>query len=108
MKTANELQVISAGISLYILAVGFSVMGFLLFQNGFYGRAATVNSSDCGFYLACSIASFGIGLAFFIAALIYRRFYARNRRAGERKQGKSVSPAQVERIERSSRFKLAI
>jgi hypothetical protein len=104
MKTTIGIQSVLAGISLFSLAVGFSFIGYLLFINNLCGHVATRRSLDSDACLAGSIASFGIGLAFFIASLIYWPYFAMNRTAQSKKDQQSISTAQKRVFERSSAF----
>jgi hypothetical protein len=104
MKTTIGIQSISAGISLFSLAVGFSFIGYLLFINNLCGHVATRRSLESDACLAGSIASFGIGLAFFIAALIFCHFLAMNRTVQSKEDQQSISTAQERPLERSSAF----
>ncbi len=82
MKPTTCIKNLATGISLLVLAVGFSLLGYLSFISTYNNSLAASRSLECGVSLAGSVASFGIGVVFLVAALLYRRYCTMNRAAG--------------------------
>jgi chromate transport protein ChrA len=92
MRSATDLQNICAGISLFALALGFSLFGYRLATNSLYDSIAMNGSVESSVCVAGSVASFGTGLIFLVAALIYWRYYATNRRTYSKKKNNTIIP----------------
>jgi hypothetical protein len=71
MKTSQRLQRISAGVSLLILALGFSLIGVMSVLHPFHSREAPELSGISRF--AGGSAGFVAGTIFFVAACLYWR-----------------------------------
>ncbi|MBV8378471.1 MAG: hypothetical protein JO279_15855 [Verrucomicrobia bacterium] len=77
VKTRRCLKKVSASISLAILTLGFTLLGFLTLLNS--NREDTINSlpfEKC-FAMAGSSISIVLGIAFLVAASIYWSRYSR-------------------------------
>lgn len=71
MKTLNHIQNLSAGISLIVLSLGFSLLGMLSFLNRHHDGEAASRCLDNSFCVAGSVVSLVTGAAFLFAACLY-------------------------------------
>jgi hypothetical protein len=71
MKTLNDIKILSAGISLIVLSLGFSFLGILSFFNRHYDGEAVSCCLNNSFCVAGSVASLVTGAAFLLAACLY-------------------------------------
>jgi hypothetical protein len=71
MKSQRRLQKISAGISLFVLSLGFSFLGLLPFFNNPQANLADVPSVSTPFWIAGSSASLLAGTTFLVASCVY-------------------------------------
>jgi hypothetical protein len=78
-KLTNPIQILSTCISLFVLAVGFLLIGYFSLIDSSYDRLSGSDSLGRGVCLAGSVSSFGVGLVFLIAALLYSRFCSKDR-----------------------------
>jgi hypothetical protein len=78
MKQPTHIQNLAAGVSLFVLAVGFSLLGYLSLIIKFNNSLAAPCSVEPGVCLAASISSLGVGLVFLVAALLYWRWYIKD------------------------------
>jgi hypothetical protein len=75
MKTSQNLQKISAGVSLLILALGFSSLGLMsLIHQPFSADSLALSAISC---VIGGWASIAVASAFLFAALIYLRRHSR-------------------------------
>ena len=75
MKTSQQIQKISTGISLMILALGFTLMGFMaILHQPLSTEALEVGSTMCSLIGGC--AGMATGSIFSFAALVYCRRHA--------------------------------
>jgi hypothetical protein len=74
-KSQRRLQKISAGISLVILSLGFSLLGVLLFANKPHADLANVPCVGSASCIAGSAASLLAGTTFLVASCVYWRRY---------------------------------
>jgi hypothetical protein len=79
MKTTRQIQALSTGFSLVVLALGFSLIGYLSFVYRPYDTGAMSSSLDNDFRVAGGGLSLVVGSTFLIAALIYWNCYAKRR-----------------------------
>jgi len=77
VKTRRCLKKISTSISLMILTLGFSLLGFLTFINSNRGGMITALSFENSFAMVGSSISIVLGIAFLVAASIYWSRYSR-------------------------------
>jgi hypothetical protein len=70
---SRDLKGTSAGISLIMLALGFSLLGVLSFINRLQGELAIASVVEQNFCLAGSVVSVLAGATFLIVACLYWR-----------------------------------
>jgi hypothetical protein len=70
---SRDLKRTSAGISLVMLALGFSLLGVLSFINRLQGELAIASAVEQNFCVAGSAVSVLAGATFLIAACLYWR-----------------------------------
>jgi len=75
MKSRRRLQRISAGISLIILSLGFSLLGLLSLVNKPHADLANVPCAGTASWIAGSASSFLAGTTFVVASCVYWRRY---------------------------------
>ena len=75
MKSKRRLQKISAGMSLIILSLGFSLLGLLSFANKPHADLANVPCAGTASWIAGSSASLLAGTTFLVASCVYWRRY---------------------------------
>jgi hypothetical protein len=69
----EQLKRTSAGVSLVMLALGFSLLGILSFINRLQGELAVASTVEQNFCVAGSAVSVVAGAIFLVAAYIYWR-----------------------------------
>jgi hypothetical protein len=74
MKTSTRLQRLSINLSLVILALGFSALGFVSFMNNQSGHTGSIFSAEHTYSLIGSTFSILVGATFFIAAVTFKGF----------------------------------
>ena len=72
MKTPNQLRTLSISVSLVILALGFSALGFLSFINTQPGYTSGIFSVEHAYSLIGSTFSVLVGATFLVAAITFR------------------------------------
>src|ERR1700693_3008044 len=72
MKTQNRLQRLSISLSLVILALGFSALGFVSFINTQPGQTSSIFSVEHTYSLVGSTFSVLVGTTFLVAAITCR------------------------------------
>jgi hypothetical protein len=75
MKSQRRLQKISAGISLVILSLGFSLLGLLSFVNQPHADLANIPHVGTASCIAGTAASLLAGTTFLAASCVYWRRY---------------------------------
>jgi hypothetical protein len=74
MKTSTRLQRLSINLSLVILALGFSALGFVSFINHQSEHTGSIFSVEHTYSLIGGIFSVMVGATFFIAAVTFKGF----------------------------------
>jgi hypothetical protein len=72
MKAPNRLRTLSINLSLVILALGFSALGFFSVMNTQPGLSAGILSVEHAYSLIGSIFSVLVGAIFLVAAIAFR------------------------------------
>jgi hypothetical protein len=72
MKTSTRLQRLSISLSLIILALGFSALGFVSIISSHSGHAGSIFSAEHTYSLIGSTFSILVGATFFIAAITFK------------------------------------
>jgi hypothetical protein len=72
MKTPNRLRTLSISLSLFILAVGFSALGFIPFMSKPPGFAGSFFSVENAYAFVGSTFSILVGIAFLVAAITFK------------------------------------
>jgi hypothetical protein len=72
MKTQNRLRTLSTNLSLVILALGFSALGFVSFINTQPGHTSSIFSVEHTYSLIGSAFSVLVGTTFLVAAITFR------------------------------------
>jgi hypothetical protein len=72
MKTQNRLRRLSISLSLVILALGFSALGFVSFINTQPGQTSSIFSVEHTYSLIGSTFSVLVGTTFLVAAITFR------------------------------------
>jgi hypothetical protein len=77
MKALNQLRTFSTALSLIILALGFSALGFVSLVNQ-SGYAGSVFSAENAYSLIGSVFSFLVAATFLVAAVSFTRVKSRS------------------------------
>jgi hypothetical protein len=72
MKTQNQLRRLSVSLSLVILALGFSALGFVSFINTLPSQTSSIFSGEHTYSLIGSTFSVLVGTTFLVAAIAFR------------------------------------
>jgi hypothetical protein len=72
MKTPNRLRTLSISLSLFILALGFSALGFIPFMSKPSGFGGSLLSVENAYEFAGSTFSILVGMAFLVAAITFK------------------------------------
>ena len=72
MKTPNRLRTLSVSLSLSILALGFSALGFIPFMSKPQGFAGSLFSAENAYSFVGSTFSILVGMAFLVAAITFK------------------------------------
>ena len=72
MKTPSRLRTLSINLSLFILALGFSALGFIPFMSKPSGLAGSLLSVENAYAFAGSTFSILVGMAFLVAAITFK------------------------------------
>jgi hypothetical protein len=80
MKTPNQLRTLATSLSLVILALGFSALGFISFISKQASYNSGVFSAENAYSLIGSSFSILVGLIFLFAAIFFRVVRSRSER----------------------------
>jgi ABC-type transport system involved in multi-copper enzyme maturation permease subunit len=80
MNMSEPFQRFSTGLSLLVLAIGFSSLGFASYVNGFPNDEATMLFSEASFYSIGSFVSLFVGVIFLIATVLFAATIRREKR----------------------------
>jgi hypothetical protein len=72
MRTQNQLRRLSVSLSLVILALGFSVLGFVSFMSTLPSQTSSIFSVEHIYSLIGSTFSVLVGTTFLVAAITFR------------------------------------
>ena len=72
MRTENQLRRLSVSLSLVILALGFSVLGFVSFMSTLPSQSSSIFSVEHIYSLIGSTFSVLVGTTFLVAAITFR------------------------------------
>jgi hypothetical protein len=71
MKAPNHLRTLATSLSLIILALGFSGLGFISFLNNQPNHAGSIFSAENAYSLLGSSFSVLVGTTFLVAAIVF-------------------------------------